>query len=179
MWKGLKKVARFLVGRVAVRWRCEWQEEGQKWRVFTDSDSAGCQKTRKSSSGGVVMLGKHCIKSWCSTQGAVALSSAEAEHYSVVEGVLRVRGLQNIGPEIGMDGSEENVVVELLVDSSAAKSFASRRGVGKIRHMEVNDFAALESTSSSTTTFSSDPSIPISGPIFCKPLTLNTPSTTL
>ena len=83
------------------------------------------------------MVGKHCLKAWCSTQGAIALSSAEAEYYSLVEGVLRARGLQNIGKEIGMDSVGEGVVVEVGIDSSAAKSFASRRGVGKMRHMQV------------------------------------------
>ena len=133
----LKKVARFMLGRVAVKWKYAWQDEGQKVRVFTDSDWAGCRKTRKSSSGGALMLGVHCIKAWCSTQGALALSSAEAEYYSMVEGVLRARGLQNIGREIGMDGTDESVALEVWVDSSAAKSFVSRRGAGRMRHIEV------------------------------------------
>ena len=83
------------------------------------------------------MVGKHCLKAWCSTQGAIALSSAEAEYYSLVEGVLRARGLQNIGKEIGMDSVGEGVVLEVGIDSSAAKSFVSRRGVGKMRHMDT------------------------------------------
>ena len=83
------------------------------------------------------MVGKHCIRAWCSTQGALALSSAEAEYYSMVEGVLRARGLQNIGREIRMDCCDTCVVLEVHVDSSAAKSFASKRGSGKMRHMEV------------------------------------------
>ena len=73
--------------------------------------------------GGLMMLGKHCIKAWCSTQGALALSSAEAEYYSLVEGVLRARGLQNIGEEIGMDGTKESVKLKVMIDSSAAKAF--------------------------------------------------------
>jgi len=95
------------------------------------------------------MIGKHCIKTWCSTQGALALSSAEAEYYSMVEGVIRGKGLQNMGRELGMLGMEEVLeleveekgrkedVLEIFVDSSAAKGFASKRGVGKMRHMEV------------------------------------------
>ena len=62
------------------------------------------------------MVGKHCLKAWCSTQGALALSSAEAEYYAMVEGVLRARGIQNVGKEIGMEGSEGSVGLELLVD---------------------------------------------------------------
>ena len=136
-FRRLKKVAKFLVGRLAEVWRFVWQEEGQSVLVYTDSDWAGCRKTRKSSSGGLLMLGSHCIKAWCSTQGALALSSAEAEYYSLVEGVLRARGLQNIGKEIGMDGTEESVKLKVMIDSSAAKAFVSKRGSGKMRHIEV------------------------------------------
>ena len=65
------------------------------------------------------------------------MSSAEAEYYSLVEGVLRARGLQNIGKEIGMDGTRESVKLKVKIDSSAAKAFVSKRGSGKMRHMEV------------------------------------------
>ena len=75
-------------------------------------------------SGGVVMIGGHCIKSWSSTQGPLALSSAEAEYYSMVEGVLRAKNLQTIGKEIGLPGRSEEIL--LWTDSSAAKSFAAR-----------------------------------------------------
>ena len=136
-WRKLKRIARYLCGREAVRWKYVWQDEGARMKVFTDSDWAGCRKTRKSSSGGLIMVGSHCLRAWCSTQGALALSSAEAEYYSMVEGVLRARGLQNIGREIRMPGSEEGVQLYLWVDSSAAKSFVSKRGAGKMRHMEV------------------------------------------
>ena len=66
-WECLKKLARYLVGRERVVWKYEWQDEGAKWRVSTDSDWAGCKATRKSCSGGVLMKGTHCIKTWCST----------------------------------------------------------------------------------------------------------------
>ena len=139
-WRRLKKVVRYLVGRKEVVWRFEWQNENPKWRVYTDSDWAGCQKTRKSSSGGVLMVGKHCVKTWCSTQGARALSSAEAEYYAMVEGVIRGKGLQKMGRELGMVGMDEEVelkvddkerksgAMDVFVDSSAAKGFASKKG---------------------------------------------------
>ena len=124
-----------LIGRKSVRWEYRWQDGGNKFRVCTDSDWAGCKKTRKSSSGGVLMLGKHCLKTWCSTQGALALSSGEAEYYSMVEGVLRAVGLKNVGREIGLDVVDSEML--LATDSSAAKGFVSRRGGGRMRHMEV------------------------------------------
>ena len=62
---------------------------------------------------------------------------------------MRVKGLQNMGRELEMLGKEEELelkveekkeneeVLDVFVDSSAAKGFASKRGVGKISHMEV------------------------------------------
>jgi hypothetical protein len=63
--------------------------------VAADSDWGGNHKDRKSTSGGVWMLGKHCIKTWSATQGAFALSSAEAELYAMIEAVTRAKGLRS------------------------------------------------------------------------------------
>eukprot|EP00973_Karenia_brevis_P094977 12425071-Karenia_brevis.AAC.1 len=78
-------------------------------------------RDRKPTSGGVWMLGRHCIKTWSSTQGAYALSSAEAELYAMVEGVTRAKGLVSLAREIGFE--DISSVVQLGTDSSAAKSF--------------------------------------------------------
>ena len=53
------------------------------------------------------MLGSHCLKTWSSTQHAIALSSAEAELYGMVEGVTRSRGLLDLVVELGMVGLSE------------------------------------------------------------------------
>ena len=83
------------------------------------------------------MLGKHCIKSWCASQGAFALSSAEAEFYAMIEAVTRAKGLLSLSGEMGFTALSN--VVHLGTDSSAAKSFVSRRGLGKMRHVEIRD----------------------------------------
>ena len=82
-------------------------------------------------------LGRHCLKTWSATQGAVALSSAEAEFYAMVDGVLRAKWAVTVARKLGcgIDGGE----LVLGTDSSAAKSFVSRRGLGKMRHLEVRD----------------------------------------
>eukprot|EP00973_Karenia_brevis_P026810 3699668-Karenia_brevis.AAC.1 len=82
-------------------------------------------------------MGGHCIKTWSATQGAYALSSAEAELYGMVEGVTRAKGLVNLAQELGF-GSLVNVI-KLGTDSSAAKSFVCRRGLGKMRHLEIRE----------------------------------------
>ena len=83
------------------------------------------------------MLGNHCIKTWSATQGAYALSSAEAEFYGMIEGVTRAKGLLSLANELGF--KELSNVVHLGTDSSAAKSFVSRRGLGRMRHLEIRD----------------------------------------
>ena len=134
-WKKLKRIGRYLVGREKVVWKFPWKDGHGGWRVSTDSDWAGDRETRKSTSGGLITLGHHCLKSWSSTQSSPALSSCEAEYYALVDGASRALGLQAAAKELGV--VVEELVVESATDSSGAKSYASRRGAGRIRHIEV------------------------------------------
>ena len=94
-------------------------------------------KDRKSTSGGVWMLGGHLIKTWSASRGGFALNSAKAELYGMVEAVTRAKGLFTLAWETGFRGLSN--VVHLGTDSSAAKSFISRRGLGEMRHLEIMD----------------------------------------
>ena len=82
------------------------------------------------------MLGKHCVKTWSTSQGAVALSSAEAEFYAMIEAVIRAKGVSHVMVELGFDVQQE---LQLHTDSSAAKSFVPRKGLGKMKHLEIRD----------------------------------------
>ena len=117
-------------------WKFGWQEEVDLATLLVDSDWGG-GKERKSTSGGVWLLGGHCIQTWSASQGAYALSSAEAELYGMVEGVTRAKGLRSLAWELGFRNLGN--VVKLGTDSSAAKSFVNRRGLGKMRHLEIRD----------------------------------------
>ena len=101
-WKKLKKVVRYLLGRKAVVWQYRWQEEAEYLEAKSDSDWGGNREDRKSTSGGVIFLGGHCVKTWSSTQGAIALSSAEAEFYATVDAVLKAKWLTTVSQEMGM-----------------------------------------------------------------------------
>ena len=61
---------------------------------YSDSDWAGCRVTGKSTSGGVVMVGTHCIKGWARTQNHVTLSSAEEELIALVKCTSEVLGIR-------------------------------------------------------------------------------------
>ena len=64
------------------------------------------------------------------------MSSAEAEFYALVDGVLRAKWAQSVLSELGVPVSP---VAEACTDSSAAKSFVSKRGLGRMRHLELRD----------------------------------------
>ena len=81
------------------------------------------------------MLGSRCLKTWSTTRGAVALSSAEAEFYAMVEGAIRGKGLISLAKELGFEEISNNL--KICTDSSAAKSFVLRRGLGKMRNIEM------------------------------------------
>ena len=53
----------------------------------------------------------------------------------MVEGVLKAKGVQALGKEIGVKYLDSPIV--LHTDSSAAKSFACRRGFGRMRHIDT------------------------------------------
>ena len=136
-WSRIKKMVRYLIGCKRVVWEFKWQDEPRFCHVASDSDWGGTSRDRRSTSGGVWMLGDHCIKTWSVSQGAYALSSAEAELYGMVEAVTRAKGLLNLAVELGF--RELSNVVHLGTDSSAAKSFVCRRGLGRMRHLEIKD----------------------------------------
>ena len=72
------------------------------------------------------------IKSWSSTQKVVALSSGEAEYYGLVKGSAMGKGSQALLADMG-----RTLKLQVLTDSSAAKGMGTRRGHGKVRHVEV------------------------------------------
>ena len=80
------------------------------------------------------MVGRHLIKSWSRQQKTIALSSAEAELYAANLCVQQGIGIQTMFREM-------NLPLELIlyVDASAAIGILSRRGLGKVRHIDAND----------------------------------------
>ena len=55
-------------------------------QVYVGSGWAGCRRTRKSTSGGVIDFGDVAVRGWSSNQAVIALSSGEAEYYAALKG---------------------------------------------------------------------------------------------
>ena len=79
-----------------------------------------------------MMLGNGVVKTWSNTQTTIAQSSGEAEYYAIVRAAAEGLGMQSIMHDLGW-----KMRIRLWVDSSAAKSIASRIGLGRVRHLEV------------------------------------------
>ena len=73
----LKRVGRYLEGHGRLVYKYVFQEASMI-DCYSDTDWAGCPRTRRSTSGGCLMFGKHLIKSWSTIQWPISLSSGEA-----------------------------------------------------------------------------------------------------
>ena len=79
------------------------------------------------------MLGKHCLKSWSSTQPSVSLSSGEAEFY----GLVKASGI-GLGFQALFKDFNYQLPVTAYTDSSAAMGVVGRQGLGKLRHLDTH-----------------------------------------
>ena len=125
-WKALKRLCRYLAGAPRLVYVYE-QQEVSAIDVYTDTDWAGCPVTRKSTSGGCVMLGRHCMKHWSSTQSSTALSSGGAEFGGVIRGAGQGLGYQSLRKDVGGE-----LLLRVWTDSSAAIGICSWQGLGKL-----------------------------------------------
>jgi len=134
-WKRLKRLARYLKHRPRMLIKYEYQDiarESDVIDVYSDTDFAGCPRTRRSTNGGCAMRGSHCIRTWSTTQAIIALSSGEAEYYGLTKSVCVALGLKALFRDY-----RYNISLNILTDSTAAKGIAARRGLGKLRHMDM------------------------------------------
>ena len=132
--RALARLARYLAGATWLQYCFSWQDEvaARRLAIFSDSDYAGCLRTRRSTSGGLAFRGKHLVKHWSSTQKCVTLSSAEAELSSMVKSASEGLGLRSLAPDLGMPS-----YLELHGDSSAGIGICRRAGIGRVRHLAV------------------------------------------
>ena len=128
----LRRVARYLIKHPQVRRVFRDTKMPDKIRIFVDSDHAGCAVTRKSTTGYVSRLGHSTVKHGSNLQSTTALSSGESEYYALVKASKEGLGLQSLLGDWGLQ-----LPLEVSSDSSAARGHVSRRGLGKMRHIQT------------------------------------------
>ena len=132
-WRRLVRIGRYLLGRRRLVWNFELQNFTDTVDAFSDANWAGCRVSRKSTSGGALMIGSHLIKCWAKTQATVAKSSAESELYGFVRATCETLGFISLSNDFGTD-----MYSRLHMDSTAARGIIDRQGLSKVRHLDVN-----------------------------------------
>jgi len=127
----LKRIARYLIHKPRLVYRYPWQQ-ACAGEVYSDTDWAGCARTRKSTSGGCLMIGRHLIKSWSSTRTTISLSSGKAELMGVTKAAAVALGFRSLLADFGVAWP-----VRIYTDSTASIGMCSRQGLGKVRHLDI------------------------------------------
>ncbi len=132
-WLKLKRLGRYLIDKPRVVLNFDFQSKVTFLDSRVDTNHAGCIQTRKSTNGDALKFGKHCLKTWSTTQAVIALPSGEAEYYGVVKGGSVLLGAISMAKDLGNE-----LKGRIFTDSSAVKGIANKRGLGKTRHIHFN-----------------------------------------
>ena len=105
--------------------------------AYSDSDW-GSLKTpekarRKSTSSGIIVLNGIQVLSFSRTQKATASSSCEAELYALSGTCSEAILIGHLFEFL----TGENVRIEIRCDSSSARQWSQRRGIGRLKHVDV------------------------------------------
>ena len=73
------------------------------------------------------------MAAWSRTGKVLCHSSCEAELVALHEGIVESKRLKSLMMEIGI----QNVQITLVTDSSASIRVAMRRGLGRLKHIEL------------------------------------------
>ena len=144
----LRRLARYLLAVPRVVWKFGWQRVESVVMAFSDSDWAGCRRTARSTSGGVLMRGSHCLRAYSVTQKHVTLSSAEAELMAIVRASTEAIGMAQMAETWCV-----SFTARVLSDSAAALAITARKGCGKLRHVRIGELWIQEASESGTISY--------------------------
>ena len=130
----LKRLPRYLAGLPRLVNHYKWQANPTILDVYVDTDFAGCQSTRRSTSGGIALIGTCLAKHWSKSQTTISLSSGEAELHGIAYGAAQALGLQSLLKDLGWQ-----LDIRVHLDATAAIGICKRKGIGKIRHLATTD----------------------------------------
>ena len=89
-------------------------------------------RSRKSTTGTALQLGKCTIRTTCKSQAIIALSSGEAEYHGLVFKLCQALGEQSTLQDWGV-----KVSIVGCMDATTGLSIGSRHGLGKVKHIDT------------------------------------------
>jgi hypothetical protein len=129
----LRRLCRYLRGTPDYVLDLKYDEASDSGEVVVIMDASwGGLRDERGTSGYVLKYRGVVIKTNSRTQSVVALSSAEAEILALAEAVKDAMLLRTILKEIGID-----TVITAWSDSTACILSTFRRGLGRLRHMDL------------------------------------------
>ena len=128
----LKRLARYLRNSPRIAQRFKYQKNFSKLTGWSDTDHAGCIRTRKSTTGGTIQAGHNTLLKYCRGQSVIALGSGEAEYYGLVSIASKLLGMRSVCLDFGM-----LVGIEAFLDATTGIAIGSRRGLGKVKHIDT------------------------------------------
>ena len=131
-WRKLKRIGRYLIKSPNMVQLFPFEKKSNMVYGDGDSDWAGEREDRKSTSGGVLRIGSHVVKTWSSTQQTISLSSAESELYALTKAATQAIGLMQLLEDFGLE-----IKITIKPDSGAAIAISNREGLGRTRHIHV------------------------------------------
>ena len=130
----LKRAARYLLSQPRMVVEYPWAPLSTLLTIYTDADHAGCLRTCKSTSGGVILWGKALVKAWSRTQLLIALSSGEFELAAVAKATAEGLGMKSV-----LSDFDHPVSVEIHSDTTPAIGIYNRQGLGRVSHLASVD----------------------------------------
>ena len=128
----LKRLCKYYSEAPVLSWSFPYQEMPSEIRAVTDANRAGELEGLRSTSCGWIYFGDHLLETYSSTQEIVALSTAESEYISITKGAAHALEVRSAMVEFGLTF---NVACE--TDASAWRAIATRRRVGRVRHLDA------------------------------------------
>ena len=129
----LQRLGRYLVKNKRCVLTYARQTSDETLQVHVGSDWAGDLLGRKSTTGVIVRRGKHLLRHMSCLQTLVALSSTEANYYTLIRGACTSLGIQSHYQDWMID-----VPTQIDSDSSAARFVARRRRIGgRLGHLQT------------------------------------------
>ena len=85
------------------------------------------------------MHGSHCLKHWSSTQTTLSLSTAESELHGICKSMQMGIGFRSLCKDLDM-----HMKIRLHSDATAAIGIARKKGLRKLRHLDVENLWCQE-----------------------------------
>ena len=127
----LKRLCKYNSEVPVLSWTFAYLSMPTEVRAVTDANWAGELETLRSTSSGWIYFGSHLLETYSSAQQIVALSTAESEYISITKGAAPALEVRSAMAEWGL-----SLKVVCETDASAGRARATRRGVGRVRHLD-------------------------------------------